>query len=273
MSNLSSLLVGSREAPPPASASAGQYIYAIADAAHPPIEEVTGIDGARVRSLSSGVVTAYISNCWREKIRPERAHLAAHQQVLHRLMLDFTVLPMAFGIIADDREAVRTFLDLNQSAFDEQLARVAGRVEMGLRAVWDVPNIFEYFLDLHPELRTVRDRLLGQNREPRHEEKLELGRFFDQLLQEDREAHAATLEEVLSPCCEEIKRLPLHQVQEVANLSLLVERDRQTGLDDAILAAAGRFDNNYAFDVNGPWAPHNFVEMNLELKTLQPNRY
>jgi hypothetical protein len=49
------------------------------------------------------------------------------------------------------------------------------------------------------------------------------------------------------------------------NLSLLVERERQKELDDAILTAARLFDDNYAFDVNGPWAPHNFVEMNLQL--------
>jgi hypothetical protein len=51
----------------------------------------------------------------------------------------------------------------------------------------------------------------------------------------------------------------------VVNLSLLVERSRQKELDEAVLAAARLFDNNYAFDVNGPWAPHDFVEMNLQL--------
>ena len=26
-----------------------------------------------------------------------------------------------------------------------------------------------------------------------------------------------------------------------------------------------RFDNRVAFDFNGPWLPHNFVELNLEI--------
>jgi hypothetical protein len=54
----------------------------------------------------------------------------------------------------------------------------------------------------------------------------------------------------------------------VVNLSLLVERERLKELDEAVLVAAKLFDNNYAFDVNGPWAPHNFVEMNLQLGSL-----
>ncbi len=245
--------------------SPGKYLYAIADCSEERAYDVSGIDGAAVHTVAHGPVAAVVSDCSRRKIRPERAHLAAHQEVLRRLMLDRTVLPVAFGIIADDLKAVRKMLALNQHAFLEQIERVAGRVEMGLRIVWDVPNIFEYFIDHHSDLRAARDRLLGGHREPRQEEKLELGQFFEQLLTEDRDTHFAAIEDVLAPCCDAIKRSPPRQVQEVVNLSLLVERNRQKELDEAVLAAARLFDNNFAFDVNGPWAPHNFVEMNLQL--------
>jgi hypothetical protein len=51
----------------------------------------------------------------------------------------------------------------------------------------------------------------------------------------------------------------------VANLNCLTGRDRQKQLEEAVVQAASMFDNNYAFDLNGPWAPHNFVEMDLKL--------
>ncbi len=243
----------------------GKYLYAIIGNGHDRSYDVAGIDGHTVYSVTCGRVAAVVSDCSRDRIRPERSHLAAHKEVLRRLMLQSTVLPMAFGIIASDLRAVKRMLGLNLEAFSEQLERVAGKVEMGLRLVWDVPNIFEYFVDQHADLRAARDRLLGGNREPRQEEKLELGRFFEQLLTEDRDAHFSEIEEALAPCCDAIKRSPPRQVQEVMNLSLLVERERLKEFDEAVLAAARRFDNNFAFDVNGPWAPHNFVEMNLQL--------
>lgn len=248
-----------------AATKGGRYLYGIAENASDRTYDVLGIDGEIVYTVNNGRAAAVVSNCSRDKIRPERAHLAAHKTVLARLMLDSTVLPMAFGIIADDLKAVKRMLALNQEDFSEQLERVAGKVEMGLRVVWEVPNIFEYFIDHHPELRAARDQLLGGNREPRQEEKLELGRFFEQLLTDDRETHFSEIEEALASCCDAVKRSPPRQVQEVVNLSLRVERDRLKELDEAILAAAKLFDNNYAFDVNGPWAPHNFVEMNLQL--------
>jgi len=174
-------------------------------------------------------------------------------------------LPMAFGTIADDLKAVRRLLSHNQEVILEQLSRVADKVEMGLRVRWDVPNIFEFFVDTHPELRAARDRLLGNQRAPRQEDRLELGQLFDRILNDDREAHAEKLEEALAPCCAEIKRSSLRNVNEVANLNCLVGRNGQKQLEEAVFQAARLFDNNYAFDLNGPWAPHNFVDMEIEL--------
>jgi hypothetical protein len=252
------------ESRPPAG---GKYLYAIAALAEDRVYEVAGISGAAVHSVTIGPVAAVVSDCAQQKLRPERAHLSAHKEVLKRLMLDSTVLPMAFGIIADDLQAVKRMLTLNQKAFLEQLERVAGKVEMGLRVNWDVPNIFEFFVDTHPELREARDRLLGSQRQLRQEDKLELGQLFDRILVEDRASHFEKLEEALAPHCAEIKQSSARNVNEVANLNCLVDREKQKQLEDAVFEAAGLFDNNYAFDLNGPWAPHNFVEMDLKLNS------
>jgi hypothetical protein len=57
----------------------------------------------------------------------------------------------------------------------------------------------------------------------------------------------------------------VRNVNEAANLNCLVGRRGQTQLEEAVFQAARLFDNNYAFDLNGPWAPQNFVEMDLQL--------
>ena len=247
----------------------GKYLYAIQAAAEQRAYAVSGIDGNAVYNVRHGRVAAVVSDCARPRIRPERAHLAAHKEVLKRLMVESTVLPMAFGIIADNLPAVRRLLRLNSQAFLEQLARVAGRVEMGLRVTWDVPNIFELFVAIHPELRAARDRLAGHQGEPPHQERLELGQMFDHLLGEDRSAHAEKLEETLAPCCVEIKRSTPRNINEAVNLNCLVQRGAQKQFEDAVFQAAARFDNKFAFDLNGPWAPHNFVEMDLQLSNAR----
>ncbi len=107
-----------------------------------------------------------VSNFSNGKIRPERRHIAAHQAVLKRLMEDETPLPITFGVIAEGAKEIKRILSLNRKSFAEQLRRVQGKVEMGLRVTWDVPNIFEYFVNTHAEIRAARDQFLGTNRVP-----------------------------------------------------------------------------------------------------------
>jgi len=247
-------------------ASGRSYIYAIVAGGEPRSYPSLGIEGKDVYTVTDGRVAAVVSGLAGSKIRPERANLMAQQAVLKRLMADTTPLPMAFGTIATSPEAIRRILVRNQHAFQEQLQRVAGKVEMGLRVTWDVPNIFEYFVNTHTELRLARDRLMSARHEFTQEEKIELGRMFDRLLNEDREDHTRKVERVLAPLCVEFKSNQCRNEHEVMNVACLVQRDAQEAFSAGVFKAAKLFDNNFAFDYSGPWAPHNFVELELDLE-------
>jgi hypothetical protein len=223
------------------------------------------MDEKEVSTITEGRLAAVVSGVTGPKIRPERRHLAKHQEVLKQLLAQTTPLPMTFGILTDDTEAIHKILRRNQRVFLEQLQRVAGKVEMGLRVHWDVPNIFEYFVNTNSELRSARDRLLGGNRQPTQEEKIELGRMFDRLLGEERENHTEQVRQILSRACSAVKTNKCRNEHEVMNLSCLVGREAQEDFGNAVFQAAQRFDNNFAFDYNGPWAPHNFVEVTLSV--------
>jgi hypothetical protein len=248
-----------------AAAKGRTYLYAVIADAQGRTYGDFGVDGRKVYSIPVGRVAAVVSDVSGEKIRPERSHLAAHQEVLKKLMAETTPLPMSFGILADSPEAVRKMLSRNQPALLEQLRRVAGKVELGLRVTWDVPNIFEYFVNTHPELRLARDHLLGGQREPSQEQKIEVGRMFDRLLNEDRDEYTDKVEGILAPHCSELERKKCRNEHEVMNLACLVERAAMPQFESSVFEAAKEFDNNFAFDFNGPWAPHNFVEIDLEL--------
>jgi len=247
------------------SAKSGLYLYAVAPSPGEGTLGFPGIDGKPVCAISSGRLAAIVSEAPNGKIRPERRYLAAHQDVLKRLMQTSTVLPVSFGIIADGPGAIETVLARNRKGFLEQLNRVTGKVEMGLRVTWDVPNIFEYIVNTHPALRVARDRLLSNPRGPSQDDKIELGEMFNRMLNEDREACTEKVTGILARCCFEIQPNPCRSEREVMNLACLVGREKQDKFQAAVFEAAKLFDNSFAFDYNGPWAPHNFVEMDLSL--------
>lgn len=242
----------------------GRYLYAITDAAADGVGGTIGVNGTLVYVIPEGPVAAVVSNIAEKRIRPERSKLSAHHGVVKRLMADTTVLPVAFGTIADSLQAVRNILQENRDAFVEQLNRVRGKVEMGLRVTWDVPNIFEYMVNRCPELAALRDEVMGKQRPPSQEDKIELGRLFDRLLAQERERHTEAVVEVLAPHCVEITQNQPREEREVMHLACLVERDAQKRFEEGVFEAATLFDNHFAFDFNGPWAPHHFVNVAIE---------
>ncbi len=244
----------------------GRYLYAIIDGGGDrEALGFEGVDGAEVYSMGDGLVSAVVSDLPDRKVRPERRKLAAHHDVLKKLMADRTVLPMAFGLIADGPESVRRILRLNAPAFEDQIRRLKGKVEMGLRVAWDVPNIFEYALKIHPELLELRDHIFRGGREPSQDDKIEVGRTFERLMTEEREAHGERVAAILGPHCAEIKMNKVRNDREVLNLAALVERDRMKDFEAGVIEAARDFDHHFAFDFNGPWPPHNFVEIELRI--------
>lgn len=243
----------------------GKYLYAVVASNHDRTYGLFGINGSPVYSISDGRVAAVVSDVPYEKIRPERRHLAVHQEILSRLMQESTPLPMSFGIIAEGPKAIRRILSRNQEAFFGQISRVAGKVEMGLRVTWDVPNIFEYFVNTHPELRSARDQFLDAHRQSTQQDKMEIGRLFERILNEDRQVYSSKVQKILSQHCFEIKTNKCRNEREVMNLACLVGREAQAEFEAGIFEAAKLFNNNFAFDYNGPWAPHNFIELDLEL--------
>lgn len=250
---------------PKVSGLKGRYLYAVVPGAQPRIYSCMGINGGKVYTIADGDIAAVVSDVSNEKIRPERRHFAAHQGVLKELMADGDLLPVSFGVISKGPKAVRAILTRNNRAVRKQLKRVSGKVEMGLRVAWDVPNIFEYIVTSHADLRHARDELLQSNGQPTQDDRIEIGRMFEEILNLDRERHTDQVEKVLSTRCSEIKRNKCRSEKEVMNLSCLVGKGLMQEFEAGVFEAASHFDDSFAFDFNGPWAPHNFVELEIDI--------
>ncbi len=242
----------------------GKYLYALVLGPEGKRYGHIGIDYGEVYTVSDGTVAAIVSDVHYRKIRPQRKHVAAQQRVLKGFMGEKALLPMSFGVIADSSRAVRAFLSSNREAILKQIQRVSGKVEIGLCVRWDVPNIFEYMVEAHLDLKSARDRLFLTGREPTHEEKIEIGKLFENVVNSEREGHFKVVEKILRPACSEIKRDNCRGELEVMKLACLIDRHSIKRLEDHIFEAAKLFDDNFAFDYTGPWWPHSFVELEID---------
>lgn len=244
-----------------ARAEGGTYLYAVLageGGSYGPI----GIGGGEVHCVVLGDLSAAVSEVRGGRVRPERRSVAAHHAVLERLMRDATVLPAAFGLIARSDEAVRRVLRDHQEVLREQLAQVAGKVEMGIRVSWSVPDLSGYFLATHPELREARDHLKASGGGSR-DQKIAVGALFARAVEADREACAARVTAALEERGVEVKQSPPRDEREVMSLACLVPRDDRPAFEQAVEQVAATFDEHFKFVLTGPWAPHNFTSLKL----------
>jgi hypothetical protein len=227
--------------------------------------EVPGIENAEVEQVVEGSLAAIITRVTSRKICPQRSNLAAHHRVLRDLTGQRPILPVAFGTIADSQAQLREVLRRNHDVLLDQLKRLQGKVEMGLSVYWETPNIFEFFAATHGELKEMRDRLFRPGRKPTIEEKIGVGRLFESLLQQSRQRHTCQVVEALSPYCVEIRTIDPGEEKMIMKLACLVEKSRREQWEDGIEVVAQHFDNHYCFKYTGPWAPHNFADIDLKL--------
>ncbi|WP_200262453.1 GvpL/GvpF family gas vesicle protein [Streptomyces sp. HSG2] len=111
------------------------YVYGITSRSHPPPRGVSGVGDppCAVRSLTRGSLAALVSDV-PVLPRPGRADRRAHARVVAHAAATGTVLPLGFGTLAPDDEAVTGRLARRAEHYAERLDALAGRVEYRLTA-------------------------------------------------------------------------------------------------------------------------------------------
>jgi len=163
-------------------------------------------------------------------------------------MADSTVLPVRFGTVLADKAAVQATLAAHYSHFVTNLDRVRGRVELGLRVLWDNNDC--------PIDKDDRTRVAGSGRA-----------YLLARMQEERRAHAwrqrgeALAAELDGPLAD-LAVESTHQVLVTPRLLLtaayLVERRVVVPFQRRVETLNGAYPG-LRFLCTGPWPPYSFV--------------
>lgn len=237
------------------------YLYGIIDDGAFETASWTGVKGETVRVLRENGIAAVVSDAPSGRLRPRRRNLKAHHDTLRQLAERAAVLPMAFGVLAEKEADVRSFLQEHQRTLEDQLNAVRGHVEITLRVRWNVDDIFGYFVGRYDELQEMRDAFFGDGASASRREMIQLGEQFDALLQEERDAHFATIHEHLDPVCRAVEVQDPKDEKEVLNLACLVPQDEEEAFEDAVHTAAESFDDEFLFKYTDAMAPYSFADV------------
>ncbi|MEV6025410.1 GvpL/GvpF family gas vesicle protein [Streptomyces sp. NPDC052036] len=235
------------------------YVYGIAAASHPSLPSGMGGVGepARpVRVLTRGELAAIVSDA-PEGLRPKRRDLLAHQSVLNEAAVGGSVLPMRFGSVAADDDAVTGVLAQRVEHYLERLDTLAGKVEYNVKASHDQEAVLHRVMSENQDIRTLAEanRKAGGGS---YEDRLRLGEMVAAAVQGRESEDAAQVHSALEPAAEAVSVGP-DSTGWLANVSFLVDRDTSAAFLNAV-EEVRKAHPHLDVRVNGPLPPYSFVE-------------
>lgn len=232
------------------------YVYGVVRASHTVPADRTGVGErpAPVRALRAGALAAVISDA-PARLRAKRRDLLAHQDLALTLGRDGPVLPMRFGMIAPDEEAVRRQLLSTQNDCLAALERVDGRIEMNLKALPTETGLGSLVRE-DPEVSRLRT---ATRRAPGYEASVRLGEAVAHGLKRRATAAASTVLAELSAVADAMVHGP--EVEGcVLNVSFLLDRREQRRFEGAVERLTAAHRDRAELRLTGPLPCYSFTE-------------
>jgi hypothetical protein len=234
------------------------YVYGVVRAGSVTTSDFEGVAQRPVTTIESEGVAALATELGADRFRVRRRDLDRHLQILETVFNEVTVVPCAFGMVLQSRQAVET--DLLGGRRDELLAlleRLDGRVQLNIKAAYDEDTIMREVVESDPEIARLREqsRALG---DAAHMANIRLGEVVAAALAGRAAADRQRIGEELVTEADDVvvEEAP---VPVVLKASFLVARDRLKAFDTALERLAAAEAPRLAFEAIGPLPPTAFA--------------
>jgi hypothetical protein len=234
------------------------YVYSITSKTHPlRLDDLHGVGEppGRLRTVTAGALCAVVSDA-PEDLRAKRRDVLAHQEVQERLMADEAVLPLRFGMTAENDEAVRAVLEDGAGEYQEQLRNLEGVTEYNLKVSWEEEALLRRILEESQQARELNAATRSGSGSP--EMSLALGELVAEEAEARHQALAAGIVEALRPYARD-DRSSSPGGSDFLNVSFLVQEDQEEMFLATEISLANQLGEECQFRLRGPLPPYSFV--------------
>jgi Gas vesicle synthesis protein GvpL/GvpF len=234
-------------------------VYGIVPAETPLDGAPPGVAGAPVSRVEAGGVAALVSPIEGDELRATRRDLLSHSAVLEHAVAAGPVLPLRFGTVLRDEEAVVSeLLEPRRDELAALLERFERLVELRVKAFYVEEQVLREIVRSDPEIARLREATRDVPEATLHPQRVRLGEAVARALEARRENDAQSILARLRPLAEdtvveEAEGLP------VLVASFLVDRRRVEAFDEAMDELAREQEGRITFKYLGPLPPHTFV--------------
>jgi gas vesicle protein GvpL/GvpF len=250
-------------------ANEGKYVYCIIRSVRPLTFGPLGIgaEPAEVHTVHYQDIAAVVSNTPMVVQDPTRDNVLAHQRVNETVMQHHTVIPMSFGTVFKTDHDIEELLRSAYDAFTDVLSKMQGKVEFGLKVLWDREQIIREIEEEEEDIRRLKSEISSQKGST-YFARMQYGRLIDAALQARSEHYVSEVFQVLRDVSVASRSNKPIGDRMIMNAAFLVARDAEYAFDLRVKDIGQRYDK-LTFKYTGPWPPYNFVNIRLKLERAQ----
>ncbi|MFD0368100.1 GvpL/GvpF family gas vesicle protein [Streptomyces sp. NPDC059071] len=234
------------------------YVYAITKSSHPlRLDGLTGVGGedAALRTIGQGDLCAVVSEA-PEEIGVKRQDVEAHHDVQTRLWNDGVTLPLGFGFVAENDDAVRAVLEDGAAQFTQRLEELDGRVEFNVKGIEEEEAAMRRILEDSAQVRELNEATRDGG--GTYEDRLELGKLLSDEMTARQAALAETVLAALRPLAR-AERLSEPSQQYFVSASFLVDQERAEEFTNAGEEVIKEQPEGVDIRIRGPLPPYSFA--------------
>lgn len=191
-----------------------------------------------------------------------------HQQVIDTLFLRTNTIPLTFGIIYKNQDNLRAFLGANEDQFQKVFSKIRDSREFGVKVFYDKSKSLSHLTRINQDLASLKAQMEEGSSGAKFLlkkklEKLEM-EMLKGFLNEVRSKVHADLQKISREGLvkENLNRTETGKQEEMClNTVWLVAQSSITAFSDTVTEIRERFhETGILIEMNGPWAPYNFVK-------------
>jgi len=235
----------------------GLYVYAIIDSTGEIGESIKGLFEAPVYTIPYRDIGMVVSDLDSQtQIKTEESVLK-HEEIVEALMDKFTVLPMRLYTVFSKREEVLLKVKEHYDDFIENLDRVRGKREFGIKVIWAGNVIKERIASAHKtENAPAEPEQSGTKFMKEKFEKYKIDKEFI----EEADRCITIVDGSLNRLASEKKFEKLKTDNLLLSAAYLVEKEKSGDFKEAFEKLRSS-DGDLKYMLSGPWPVYNFITL------------
>ena len=221
----------------------------------------------RYKDIAAAVSPTPVINFDRFSKENLTQYAATHQKVNEFLMKDYDVVPMAFGLIAQNQDDVLGILEKAYLQFNMALQKIAGKGEFAVQIFWEEKKFLEELAHNNPEIQKLKQE--SQSLVTGIIAKLKLGKLIFEALENKRKEYLRDVENSLKECSLGSRSGKLLDETMIGNISFLVEKKAESEFDKKMQELGKKYGEKLRFKYIGPMPSYSFVNINLKMGNFE----